>query len=96
MKNKLVIGKVYHNRCVLLDTEHLAQAGISKNDYVTLRAVGDAITIRKARIVDGEKSDGAKMDYLLGLIRSMNPDQISMVQRAVAHQMDSLNHESQN
>jgi|GEM_PF-5469412 len=30
--NKPVIGKVYHNRCVLLDAEHLAQAGIAQND----------------------------------------------------------------
>mgnify|MGYP003623635249 CR=1 FL=1 len=47
-----IIAKVYHNRCVLLDADYLAQAGIRKNDKVSVRVDGDAIVIRKAHVVD--------------------------------------------
>jgi len=81
--NKPVIGKVYHNRCVLLDAEHLSQAGIAKNDQVTLRVSGDAIIIRKAHVVDTEQCEKVIMDCLVSFIRTMSPDQVTMIKHTM-------------
>lgn len=50
MHEKYDIKTIYHNRCVVIPAEQLALAGISKGDYVTVRADGDEIRIKKVKL----------------------------------------------
>jgi len=50
MQEKYDIKAIHHNRCVVIPAEQLAIAGISKGDYVTVRACGDEIRIRKVKL----------------------------------------------
>jgi bifunctional DNA-binding transcriptional regulator/antitoxin component of YhaV-PrlF toxin-antitoxin module len=49
-QEKYDIKTVLHNRCVVIPTEQLVRAGIAKGDYVTVRAEGDEIRIKKVRL----------------------------------------------
>lgn len=84
--NQPVISKVYHNRCVLLDADQMAQAGITKNSQVSVSVNGDTIMIRKAIVLDSGQQEQALMDCLVSFIRTMTPEQIGMVKNAVCLQ----------
>ena len=81
-----VIQKVHHNRCIVLDTEMLAKAGIEKGDYVAMRLMGGAILLRKARLADD--SGPAGFETLLALVRSMTPEQAALLKRAITRQTE--------
>jgi len=90
MNQKLVIKQVYHNRCVVIPTEHLVMAGIEKGDYVRLEAYGDSISISKARLIGDETHDEAKVENLLAQIPHMTAAQLGAVGRACANQFEVL------
>jgi antitoxin component of MazEF toxin-antitoxin module len=79
----LSIQKVHHNRCVVLTPECLAQAEISKGDYVTQQIAGNTIVIRRAKLVDPEKADQNAIETLVELVKSLTPEQINVLQNAI-------------
>jgi bifunctional DNA-binding transcriptional regulator/antitoxin component of YhaV-PrlF toxin-antitoxin module len=49
-QEKYDIKTILHNRCVVIPTEQLVRAGIAKGDYVTVRAEGDELRIKKLKL----------------------------------------------
>jgi len=90
MKKRYEIKMIHHNRCVVIPAEQLVQAGLEKGDYVTLRVAGDSISIRKARLIEDDTHDDAKMEYMLAQIAHMNGPQLGAVGRACAKQFEEL------